>query len=227
VFQLENAEWEKLINSLVKLGVLHSPKIIKVMLNLPRSKFLPADQQSYSDKDTPLPIGFGQIISAPNIVAMINEALHLEVGHKVLEIGAGSGWHAATMAELVASKDVPRSEWGHVYTVEIIQVLAEAARKNIMNTGYGDRVTIVNADGSNGYPEKAPFDRIVVTAAAREVPQPLLNQLKDKGIVMIPIGDLALFQKLVMLTRDDDGNIRQENLGEVAFVPLTGKYSES
>jgi protein-L-isoaspartate(D-aspartate) O-methyltransferase len=218
------AEWEKLIDSLVKQGILNSPKVVSAMLSVPRSKFLPEEMRSYSATDMPLQIGFGQTISAPHMVSIMNETLQLEVGQKVLEVGAGSGWHAATIAELVAHKDVPRSEWGHVYTVEIVQVLAEIARKNIMNAGYGDRVTIVNADGSKGYPEKSPYDRIVVTAAAPEIPQPLLNQLKTNGVMIIPVGEISLFQTLIRLTKDENGKIKQENLGEVAFVPLTGKY---
>src|SRR3989304_1124082 len=93
------------------------------------------------------------------MVAIMNEALQLEVGQKVLEVGAGSGWHSATIAEILAPHDAPRSEWGHVYTVEIVQGLAEISRKNIMNAGYGDRVTIIHADGSKGDPEKGPFER--------------------------------------------------------------------
>jgi protein-L-isoaspartate(D-aspartate) O-methyltransferase len=154
----------------------------------------------------------------------MNEALNLQVGQKVLEVGAGSGWHASTIAELVAPKDTPRSERGHVYSVEIIKALAEVARKNILNAGFGDRVTVINADGSKGYPEKAPYDRIVVTAAAPEVPQPLLRQLKVNGILIVPVGDTSLFQMLLRLTKDETGKIKQENLGEVAFVPLTGEY---
>ncbi|MGD0070533.1 MAG: protein-L-isoaspartate(D-aspartate) O-methyltransferase [Candidatus Bathyarchaeia archaeon] len=218
------AEWEKLIDSLVKQGILYSPKVVNAMLSVPRVKFLPEDIQPYGAVDTPLQIGFGQTVSAPHMVSIMNEALQLEVGQKVLEVGAGSGWHAATITELVAAKDVPRSEWGHVYTVEIVQVLAETARKNIMNAGYGDRITIINADGSKGYPEKAPYDRIVVTAAAPEVPQPLLDQLKANGVMVIPVGEISLFQTLMRLTKDEAGKIRQENLGEVAFVPLTGEY---
>jgi protein-L-isoaspartate(D-aspartate) O-methyltransferase len=158
------------------------------------------------------------------MVSIMNEALQLEVGHKVLEIGAGSGWHAATIAEIVASSDAPRSEWGHVYTVEIIQGLAEFARKNIINNGYGDRVTIICSDGSMGYAEKAPYDRIIVTAAAPEVPKPLIEQLKPNGIMLIPVGSMSLFQSLIKITKGVNGRLKEENLGGVAFVPLTGRY---
>jgi protein-L-isoaspartate(D-aspartate) O-methyltransferase len=158
------------------------------------------------------------------MVSIMDEALQLEVGQKVLEVGAGSGWHSATIAEIVAPRDAPRSEWGCVYTVEIVQALAENARKNIMNAGYGDRVKIINADGSKGYVEKAPYDRVVVTAAAPNVPEPLIDQLKPSGIMLIPVGSVSLFQNLIKITKGLDGKIKQENLGGVAFVPLTGEY---
>ena len=158
------------------------------------------------------------------MVSIMNEALQLEVGHNVLEVGAGSGWHAATIAEIIAPRDAPRSEWGHVYTIEIVQGLAEFARKNIMNTGYGDRVTIICADGSMGYPEKAPYDRILVTAAAPDVPKPLMEQLKPNGIMLIPVGSVHLFQSLIKITKELNGKIREENICGVAFVPLTGHY---
>jgi len=158
------------------------------------------------------------------MVSIMNEALQLEVGHKVLEVGAGCGWHAATVAEIVAPRDSPRSEWGHVHTVEIVQSLADFSRKNIMNAGYGDRVTIICADGSEGYPEKAPYDRVFVTAAAPDIPKPLMEQLKPNGIMLIPVGSMHLFQTLIRVTKGVDGKIREENLGGVAFVPLTGRY---
>jgi len=158
------------------------------------------------------------------MVSIMNEALRLEVGHKVLEVGAGSGWHAATIAEIVAPGEAPRSEWGHVYTVEIVQGLADFARRNIMNAGYGDRATIVCADGSLGYPENAPYDRILVTAAAPDVPKPLVEQLKPNGIMLIPVGSIHFFQSLIKITKGVDGKIREESLGGVAFVPLTGRY---
>jgi protein-L-isoaspartate(D-aspartate) O-methyltransferase len=224
VFVLETSEWTKLIDSLKKQGILRSPKVIEAMRSVPRTKFLSPDSRSYDAVDTPLPIGFGQTISAPHMVSIMNEALQLELGQKVLEVGAGSGWHAATIAEIVASKYTPRSEWGHVYTVEIVKDLAETARKNIMNAGYGDRVTIVMGDGSKGYPEKAPYDRALVTASAPDVPKPLVEQLKTGGVMLIPVGSYNLFQTLWKVTKTQNGQVKQENLGGVAFVPLTGEY---
>jgi protein-L-isoaspartate(D-aspartate) O-methyltransferase len=158
------------------------------------------------------------------MVAIMNEALQLEVGHKVLEVGAGSGWHAATIAEIVAPSDTPRSEWGHIYTIEIIEALAEFARKNITRAGYGDRVTVICADGSIGYPEKAPYDRILVTAAAPSIPNPLIEQLKPGGIMLVPVGDVHFFQSLIKVVKGVDGRIKHEDLGGVAFVPLRGRY---
>jgi protein-L-isoaspartate(D-aspartate) O-methyltransferase len=161
------------------------------------------------------------------MVSIMNEALQLEVGHKVLEIGAGCGWHAATIAEIISPKDAPRSEWGHIYTVEIVQGLADFARKNIMNAGYNDRVTIICADGSMGYAENAPYDRILVTAAAPDIPKPLIEQLKPNGIMLIPVGSVHLFQSLIKITKGVNGKTREENLGGVAFVPLTGRYGHN
>ena len=221
---LEKTDWDELIDSLTRQGILRTPKIIKAMQTVPRAKFLSPDSQPYSATDTPLPIGYGQTISAPHMVAIMNEALQLETGQKILEIGAGSGWHAATIAETIAPKEAPRSEWGHVYTVEINQNLFDTARKNIMNTGYSDRVTIIVADGSKGYPEKAPYDRIFVAAAAPDVPKPLLDQLKAGGIMLIPVGSASLFQTLFKITKGTDGKLKEENLGGVAFVPLTGEH---
>ena len=157
------------------------------------------------------------------MVSIMDEALELEVGNRVLEIGAGSGWHASTVAEIVAPTDTPKREWGHVYTVEIVRELAEFARKNVERTGYGDRVTIICGDGSEGYAEKAPYDRVLVTAAAPDVPKPLINQLKAGGVLVIPVGGVYLYQTLVRI-RKKDGKILKENLGGVAFVPLVGKH---
>ena len=221
---LEKANWDKLIDSLARQGTLRSARVIKAMRAVPRSRFLPLDSQAYGSTDTPLPIGQGQTISAPHIVAIMNEALQLQTGLKVLEIGAGSGWHAATIAEVVAPKESPRSEWGHVYTVEINYLLADVARKNVMNSGYGDRITIIVGDGSKGNSERAPYDRIVVAAAAPAVPKPLLDQLKPGGIMLIPVGHAQLFQTLIKITKAPGGKLVEEAVCGVAFVPLTGEY---
>jgi len=151
----------------------------------------------------------------------MNEALELEVGQKVLEIGAGCGWHAATVAEIVAPNDTPKEKWGHVYTVEIVSPLVDLAKANMEKTGYGDRVTIILDDGSLGYAEEAPYDRTLVAAAAPDIPKPLIEQLKIGGVLVIPVG--GAYQTLFRI-RKRDGKITEENLGGVAFVPLTGRY---
>ena len=157
------------------------------------------------------------------MVSIMNEALELEVGHKLLEIGTGSGWHAATIAEIVAPPNVPRKEWGHVYTVERIPELAEFARKNVETVGYRDGITVVCGDGSLGYRREAPYERVLVTAAAPSIPKPLIEQTKDGGMLVIPVGSVHFFQTLVRL-RKKDGKIFEEKLGGVAFVPLIGKH---
>lgn len=157
------------------------------------------------------------------MVSIMDEALELEVGHMVLEVGAGSGWHASTIAEIVAPTDSAKEKWGHVYTVEIVSQLAEFARRNIEKAGYGDRVTVVCGDGSLGYPDEAPYDRVLVTAAAPSVPKPLVGQLKSGGVLVIPVGGIYLYQTLLRVRKRDD-RVVEENLGGVAFVPLTGKY---
>jgi protein-L-isoaspartate(D-aspartate) O-methyltransferase len=157
------------------------------------------------------------------MVSIMDEVLELEVGNKVLEIGAGCGWHAATVAEIVAPSDMPKEKWGHVYTVEIVSQLADLARTNIEKARYGDRVTIICGDGSLGYTEIAPYDRILVTAAAPDIPKPLIEQLRNGGVLVIPVGGVYLYQTLLRI-RKRDGQITEENLGGVAFVPLTGRF---
>lgn len=157
------------------------------------------------------------------MVAIMDEALELEVGHRVLEVGAGSGWHASTVAEIVAPTGAPVENWGHVYTLEIVSNLSEFARKNMERAGYSDRVTVICGDGSEGYPKEAPYDRILVTAAAPRIPRPLTEQLKSGGVLVIPVGGIYLYQTLVRV-RKKDGRITEENMGGVAFVPLVGKH---
>jgi protein-L-isoaspartate(D-aspartate) O-methyltransferase len=157
------------------------------------------------------------------MVSIMNEALELTVGHKVLEVGTGCGWHASTVAEIVAPSDRPREEWGHVYTVEIIPELAEMARRNIKQAGFDERVTVIRGDGSLGFPDEAPYDRILVTAAAPYVPPPLKKQLKIGGLLVLPVGAVGFYQTLLRVKRVND-DFLEEDLGGVAFVPLVGKH---
>ena len=149
------------------------------------------------------------------MVAIMNEALELEHGQIVLEIGAGSGYHAAVIAEQVAPD-------GRVYTVERISELVTLARRNLERAGYSDRVILVQGDGSLGYRDRSPYDRILVTAAAPKVPAPLIDQLKNDGILLVPVGGRLSPQELVKVQKDLAGKIKRKSLGGVAFVPLIG-----
>ena len=150
----------------------------------------------------------------------MDEALELRLGMKVLEVGAGSGYHAATIAEIVG-------DTGHVFTVEYVDKLVAIARNNLSRAGYANNVTPVQGDGSLGYAERAPYDRILVTAAAPEIPAPLLEQLKPDGILVIPVGGRMFPQELVQIRKKPDGALERDSLGGVAFVPLVGKFGFS
>ena len=150
----------------------------------------------------------------------MDEALELRQGMKVLEVGAGSGYHAATIAEIVGDK-------GQVFTVELVDKLVATARNNLSQAGYTNRVTIVQGDGSLGYVERAPYDRILVTAAAPKIPPPLLEQLKPDGILVMPVGGRMFPQELVRVRKRPDGDLERDSLGGVAFVPLVGKFGFS
>jgi protein-L-isoaspartate(D-aspartate) O-methyltransferase len=157
------------------------------------------------------------------MVAIMDEALNLKAGHKVLEVGAGSGWHASTIAEIVAPSGESKEQWGHVYTIERIPELAAFATINIKNAGYAERITVIHQDGTLGYPPQVPYDRILVAAAGPEVPKPLVEQLTDDGILLVPVGGAQFYQTLVRV-RKVDGETVLENLGGVSFVPLIGKH---
>ena len=147
----------------------------------------------------------------------MNEALELRRGMKVLEVGAGSGYHAATIAEIVGDE-------GHVFAIEHLDKLAAIARSNLDRAGYSNRVTLVQGDGSLGYAERAPYDRILVTAAAPKIPPTLLEQLNSDGILVVPVGGRMFPQELVQVRKKPGGTLDRNSLGGVAFVPLIGKY---
>ncbi|MCI0393721.1 MAG: protein-L-isoaspartate(D-aspartate) O-methyltransferase, partial [Chloroflexi bacterium] len=186
------------------------PAVIEAMRLVPRHAFVPADYLAQAYENHPLPIGFGQTISQPYIVALMTQAVALEAGDHVLEIGTGSGYQAAVLAELVEE----------VYTIEIIGDLATRAEQTLREQGY-DNVTVRHADGYFGWEEEAPFDAIVVTAAPDHIPQPLVEQLKIGGRMVIPVGPVGGYQTLWLVTRASEEETRTEDLGGVAFVPLT------
>ncbi len=154
------------------------------------------------------------------MVAIMNEALELALGLNILEVGAGSGYHAATIAEIIGPQ-------GHVYTVELVEDLVRFARANLDRAGYADRVTLVQGDGSLGYRDRAPYDRIVVTAAAPKEPPMLIEQLKNDGILVVPVGGKFFPQELIRIRKKRDGGIEKSSLGGVAFVPLKGEHGFS
>ena len=184
--------------------------VLEAMRRVPRHAFVPADLRELAYDDRPLPIGHGQTISEPYIVALMTDLLRLAPRGRVLEIGTGSGYQAAVLAEL-----------GHqIYTIEIVPDLAEQAVKRLSDLGY-DAVHLRDGDGYLGWPEAAPFDAIVVTAATPQIPPPLLEQLKSGGRMVIPIGAAFLVQQLMLIEKLADGTVRTEALLPVAFVPLT------
>ncbi|MHB2150792.1 protein-L-isoaspartate(D-aspartate) O-methyltransferase [Calditrichota bacterium LG25] len=189
------------------------PAVIRAMESVPRHLFVPESEMAYAYLDEPRPIGHGQTISQPYIVAFMTEQLHLKPTDCVLEIGTGSGYQAAVLAEIVDS----------VYTIEIVPELARIARERLQELGY-DNVQVKQGDGYNGWPEKAPFDAIIVTAAPPNIPPPLLEQLKIGGIMVLPVGEYV--QELVVVQKSDEG-ISMRNVLPVRFVPMTGKVQQS
>jgi protein-L-isoaspartate(D-aspartate) O-methyltransferase len=211
-FELER---KKLVDSLRRRKYITKPEVISAMMRVPRHLFIPKGIIPYAYHDSPQQIGSGQTISAPHMVGIMAEKLDLKSGQRVLEIGGGCGYHAAVVAEIVKPQ-------GHVYSVELIENLANFARENIKKCGLGDTVTVVHGDGGLGLPEHAPYDRIYVTAASPDVPPPLIEQLKDKGKLLVPSGGRH-FQTLLYCEKKGK-KITRKDYGGCVFVPLRGKY---
>lgn len=214
-------ERENMVLKLISEGVLKSPKVIKAMLTVPREVFVLPQYRRQAYIDTPLPILKGQTISAPHMVALMCELAELDLGHKVLEVGTGSGYHAAVIAEIVAPRDSKVK--GKVISIERIPELVEYAKKNLEKAGYTDRVIVILGDGTLGYPKESPYDRIIVTAAAPSIPKPLVEQLKVGGIMVIPIGN-RYYQRLLVVKKISKEKIEVKESIPCVFVPLVGKY---
>jgi protein-L-isoaspartate(D-aspartate) O-methyltransferase len=187
---------------------------LTAMRSVPRHLFVPKGVEQYAYNDGPLPIGYGQTISQPYIVAFMTERIRPKKDFRVLEIGTGSGYQAAVLGRIVDS----------VYTIEIVKELFDSASKRLKSMGY-DNVVVKYADGYHGWPEKGPFDAIIVTAAAEFVPPPLIDQLKEGGRMVIPVGNPFSTQQLLEVIKEKDG-VRTKNLMFVRFVPFTRSESE-
>ncbi len=214
--QLQQQAFEEARQTMVDTAIVargvQQPDVVRAMRDVPRHAFVPAEYLDQAYDDHPLPIGYGQTISQPYIVAWMTELLELKPGEKVLEIGTGSGYQAAVLAEL---------GYVEVYSIEIVPELAASAAERLEKLGYSE-VNVRQGDGYYGWEEHAPFDAIVVTAAPDHLPAPLVAQLKDGGRLVIPIGPPGGFQSLWKFVKTGE-DLKAYNLGGVAFVPFTGE----
>lgn len=205
---------EKMVLEQIKGRGIKDPRVLQAFYKVPRERFVPEDQKPYAYDDTPLPIGYGQTISQPYVVAYMTEKVRPKKEDRALEIGTGSGYQAAILAELVKE----------VYTIEIIPPLCERAKKTLQDLGYKN-IWVYCKDGYEGLPDKAPFDIIILTAAPpKEVPPPLIKQLAKGGRLIAPVG--KFFQELILIEKDSQGKIHKKSLIPVRFVPMKGKVEK-
>ena len=213
---------KRLVTKLIDRKALTSSRVIDAMIKVERHQFVPEGALSSAYIDSPLSIGSNQTISAPHMNAMMCEYLELEEGDKVLEVGTGSGYHAALCAELVAPTNSKNP--GHIFSIERHLELVESARNSLKITGYHNRVTVIHGDGTLGHPSEAPYDKILVTASSpKKIPPPLKDQLRMGGILCIPAGAKDWAQDLYIL-RKKSNEFEVEKKTGVRFVPLIGKY---
>ena len=192
---------------------MRDARVLEAMRKVPRHRFMPESQRAHAYDDRPLPIAQGQTISQPYIVALMSELADVKPGDTVLEVGTGSGYQAAVLAEMGVK----------VFSIEIIELLAKQATATLSGLGSGNKVEVRHGDGYAGWPERAPFDAVIVTAAPPKIPKPLKQQLKVGGRLVIPVG--KHYQSLIRVTRTKDG-FREESVIPVRFVPMTGKAQE-
>ncbi|MEB2361710.1 MAG: protein-L-isoaspartate(D-aspartate) O-methyltransferase [Bryobacteraceae bacterium] len=200
---------ERMVKHQIQARGVRDAQVLKAMRDTPRHLFVPEKLRSHAYEDTPLPIGFGQTISQPYIVAAMTELLDVEPGHRVLEIGTGSGYQAAVLSPLVRE----------VFSMEIVEDLAKSAALTLRQTGCSN-VSVRYGDGYKGWPEKAPFDRIILTAAPPEIPQALFDQLVPGGKLVAPVGSSPLNQELVVVDKGRDGKLKRRTVFPVRFVPM-------
>ncbi len=203
-----------MVRDQVEARGVRDQRVLAAMRKVPRDAFVPQDLRERAYEDRPLPIGEKQTISQPYIVALMTELAEISAGERVLEVGTGSGYQAAVLAEVA----------GEVFSIEILEGLAKTARERLAAAGY-ERVQLRVGDGYRGWPEAAPFHAILVTAAPDHVPQPLVDQLAPGGRMIIPVGDAA--QELLVIGRADDGTLRRRSVIPVRFVPMTGEAERS
>ena len=203
------AERERMVREQIEARGVRDPDVLEAMRTVRRERFVPSSARSFATADSPLPIGHRQTISQPYIVAYMTELLRIERAHKVLEIGTGSGYQTAVLARLA----------DHVFSMEIVPELAKRAEATLRRLGY-DSCRLLHGDGYAGWPRYAPFDRILLTAAPPEVPQPLLDQLAKGGRLVAPVGPTSESQNIVLITKDDGGRIRRQRRLPVRFVPM-------
>lgn len=208
-------ERDRMVTGQIKSRDVNDPNVLMAMRIVPRHAFVRQGEQRLAYADYPLPIGYDQTISQPYIVGFMTEALKLDPNSKVLEIGTGSGYQAAVCAEIAQE----------VYTIEIVEELAEISKERLEELGYPN-VFVKAGDGFFGWPEHAPFDAIIGTAAAGLVPEPLIEQLKPGGRMILPVGGPRGFQYLVLITKDEKGNLDKRKVLPVRFVPMTGEVQK-
>lgn len=190
-----------------------SPRVSQAMRRVPRHRYVPEDEARHAYRNRPLPIGYGQTISQPYIVAIMTDLMQVQEGDRVFELGTGSGYQAAVLGEIARE----------VYTIEIVEPLAERAARTLKAQGY-ENVEVRAGDGYYGWEQHAPFDAIIVTAAASHVPPPLIRQLAPGGRMVIPLGTSFMTQHLMLVEKDEDGRVGTREILPVMFVPLTGGH---
>ena len=215
-FSERTEERQRMVKTQIQARDITDPNVLNAMRIVPRHAFVRSSERSVAYTDSPLPIGFDQTISQPYIVGFMTQALKLDPNSKVLEIGTGSGYQAAVCAEIARE----------VYTIEIVEGLVKIAKERLKELGYPN-VFVRAGDGFFGWKEHAPYDAIIGTAAAGRVPEPLIEQLKPGGRMILPVGSSSGLQELVIITKDQKGNLKKETVLPVRFVPMTGEVQKS